>query len=129
MESSIIEMAQKTDRDIILLDSLYESYKTNNDNLDDLLEQIVNMLKKNKKSNTLCDSKKVVKKPTVSNNTFNIIDVKVLTNKIILIINYETNEGLELDIENGDLNLYKNIINENCFDKVLLGINIKKVTV
>ena len=129
MESSIIEMAQKTDRDIILLDSLYESYKTNSDNLDDLLEQIVNMLKKNKKSNALCDSKKVVKKPTVSNNTFNIIDVKVLSNKIILIINYETNEGLELDIENGDLNLYKNIINENCFDKVLLGINIKKVTI
>lgn len=129
MESSIIEMAQKTDRDIILLDSLYESYKTNSDNLDDLLEQIVNMLKKNKKSNALCDSKKVVKKPTVSNNTFNIIDVKVLSNKIILIINYETNEGLELDIENGDLNLYKNIINENSFDKVLLGINIKKVTI
>lgn len=126
MESSIIEMAQNKDRDVILLDTLFTSYKSNPDNLEDLLEQIVNMLKKNKKKSTVTSDVKTKKKQPET-NIFNIIDVKVSSDKIYLILNQETKEALELDIENGDLEKYEKIMDEGSFDKVLLGINIKKV--
>ena len=126
MESSIIEMAQNKDRDVILLDTLFKSYKSNPDNLEDLLEQIVNMLKKNKKKSTVTSDVKTKKKQPET-NIFNIIDVKVSSDKIYLILNKETKEALELDIENGDLEKYEKIMDEGSFDKVLLGINIKKV--
>ena len=119
-------MAQNKDRDVILLDTLFKSYKSNPDNLEDLLEQIVNMLKKNKKKSTVASDVKTKKKQPET-NIFNIIDVKVSSDKIYLILNKETKEALELDIENGDLEKYEKIMDEGSFDKVLLGINIKKV--
>lgn len=125
MESSVVEMAQNKDRDVILLETLFESYKSNPETLEDLLEQIVNMLKKNKKKIDISE-KKTIKKQTEP-NIFNVIDVKISSDKIYLILNKETREALELDIENGDLEKYEKMIDDNSFDKVLLGINIKKV--
>lgn len=125
MESSVVEMAQNKDRDVILLETLFESYKSNPETLEDLLEQIVNMLKKNKKKIDISEKKPIKKQPEP--NIFNVIDVKISSDKIYLILNKETREALELDIENGDLEKYEKMIDDNSFDKVLLGINIKKV--
>ena len=125
MESSVVEMAQNKDRDVILLETLFESYKSNPETLEDLLEQMVNMLKKNKKKIDISEKKPIKKQ--AEPNIFNVIDVKISSDKIYLILNKETREALELDIENGDLEKYEKMIDDNSFDKVLLGINIKKV--
>jgi hypothetical protein len=124
---SILELAKNNDQDIVLLQSLFESYKKNNDNIEDLFEQIVNLIiKQHQKLNTEKHTTKTVKKQN-NPNTFYIKDIKTISGKLLLIIDDESNESLELDIENGNLEEYKKIITDGSFDKILLGMSIKKV--
>lgn len=124
---SVLELAKNNDQDILLLQSLFESYKKNNDNIEDLFEQIVNLIvKQHLKLNNEKKTSKIVKKQN-NPNTFYIKDIKTISGKLLLIIDDESNESLELDIENGNLEEYKKIITDGSFDKILLGMSIKKV--
>ena len=127
MNMSVLELAKNNDQDILLLQSLFESYKKNNDNIEDLFEQIVNLIvKQHLKLNNEKKTSKIVKKQN-NPNTFYIKDIKTISGKLLLIIDDESNESLELDIENGNLEEYKKIITDGSFDKILLGMSIKKV--
>ena len=133
MDASTIELSMNTDRDLLTLDSLFKSYKNDDSNLEDLLEHMVNLLKKHKKYDTKTQGKKTEhtkkksKNYSSSENVFNFTNVKITGDKIQLIMNEDTREALELDLENGYLDLYYKMMNEGHFDKILLGVDVKKV--